>query len=800
MSWLLDLLVDAIKETVSLFIIDMMGLITDVFTDLLSCNLSLFEELFSVVGSLYQNVIVPMGIALLLMIFIWQLFKSMFGKLGVNAEEPIELIGRSSICLFFVVASKSVVNYILRIAGTPYQWVMGTDIKVQSFSEYVSALEGITAPLGLGTVSIAILMLIMQFVVAWNYFKMLFVIAERYVLLGVFSYTAPLAFATGGSKFTNNILAAWAKMFGGQVVLIILNAWCLKMFLSGYGNMMASGYGFTKFFVATLCLVGFCKITFKLDSYMAALGVNLGRPSPGMGAFGAAMAAQRIFSQAGRVFSGADGSGNGTGTSTNMGNMSGTANGFDGPTGPIPMNPSGGNEVDVESLFSSGDFDTEYPEKRADAAGSAKSVNLSNSASGNVLDELEMGKHAAVTDSCSISYVSGAGKNVVTPSSEVEPGMEAEAYGSADQEGSAMDLNAGSLPEYQDASETGTVFSNGVMANETVENGFSEALSSESGFGEMDALGEANLMDSQTTTGDDSLSSKSQSFEGASAFSNDNGIMAELGDYPDPGTDVGAFAYGSGTEFGSNTENASQELGSDRDTSLDGSGNHTDLGGNIETSADSRNNGYSDMSKNSLDGMEPLYGVHSNMGILDAVAGSDSNFSNPSMEVSGVDRFSEENGTASDSVSGGAEIENSTFSDSGIPESMGNSLGMANGGDHFGNAVKPGNAEGYFGAGNSGMESLSGIGDPESDGAAEPDGYMEQESLEPIEMANDGLELPEEMNEMDEIQTEPSEIPMNMELLHNPHRIREVPKSRSELLKYRQIGNDTGGREDETHG
>ena len=73
-------------------------------------------------------------------------------------------------------------------------------------------------------------MLIMQFVVAWNYFKMLMVIAERYVLLGVFSYTAPLAFATGGSKATNNILASWSKMFGGQVVLVILNAWCMKMF------------------------------------------------------------------------------------------------------------------------------------------------------------------------------------------------------------------------------------------------------------------------------------------------------------------------------------------------------------------------------------------------------------------------------------------------------------------------------------------------------------------------------------------------------------------------------------------
>ncbi len=447
MSWLLDLLVDAVKEMVSQFIIDMMGLITDVFTDLLSCNLSLFEELFSVVGSLYQNVIVPDGNC-----FVtydprsWQLFKSMFGKVGINAEEPIELIGRSSICLFFVVASKPVINYILKIAGTPYQWGIGTDIKVQSFSEYVTALEGITAPLGLGTVSIAILMLIMQFVVAWNYFKMLFIIAERYVLLGVFSYTAPLAFATGGSKSTNNILASWSKMFGGQVVLIILNAWCLKMFLSGYGNMMASGYGFTKFFVATLCLVGFCKITFKLDSYMAALGVNLGRPSPGMGALGAAMAAQRIFSQAGRVFSGTDGSGNGTGRSTNGTQTPQMA--LPDRRALIPMNPSGGNEVDIESLFWGGDFDTEYPEKHGNAAGSVKSVNHSNTASANVLDEL--GIHANGTESSGTSYVSGTAATAVTSASEIEPGMESDDF--VEPEGTVMDLNTGSLPEYQEAS------------------------------------------------------------------------------------------------------------------------------------------------------------------------------------------------------------------------------------------------------------------------------------------------------------------------------------------------------------
>lgn len=50
MGWLLELLLDGIREIRSQFIVDMMELVTEMFTELLSCNLSLFEELFSVVS------------------------------------------------------------------------------------------------------------------------------------------------------------------------------------------------------------------------------------------------------------------------------------------------------------------------------------------------------------------------------------------------------------------------------------------------------------------------------------------------------------------------------------------------------------------------------------------------------------------------------------------------------------------------------------------------------------------------------------------------------------------------------
>ena len=790
MSWLLDLLVDAIKEMVSQFLVDMMGLITDVFTDLLSCNLSLFEELFSVVGSLYQNVIVPMGIALLLMILIWQLFKSMFGKVGINAEEPIELIGRSSICLFFVVASKPVVNYILRIAGTPYQWVIGTDIKVQSFSEYVTALEGITAPLGLGSVSIAILMLIMQFVVAWNYFKMLFIIAERYVLLGVFSYTAPLAFATGGSKSTNNILASWAKMFGGQVVLIILNAWCLKMFLSGYGNMMASGYGFTKFFVATLCLVGFCKITFKLDSYMAALGVNLGRPSPGMGALGAAMAAQRIFSQAGRAFSGTDGSGNGTGSSTNMGNL-GSANGFTEPTGPIPMNPSGGSEVDIESLFQSGDFDTEYPEKHETAAGDTKSMNASNTASANVLDEL--GIRANGTETSGTAYVSGTIENEATSSGEIEPVMESDDF--VESEGTVMDLNAGSLPEYQEASGTEVVSSEGVTPNETMEDGFSEALSSGSSLGEMENPGEPNFPDGKTTARSDSMSFEAQSFEGASSFNSDNGIMAELDDYPASETGMGTSDYTMETDFGGGIGNKSQET--DRNTSSEEKGERSYFASGFDADVSGSLNGrYLGSDENVAGENGASFDSSANLGILDAVSGSDRVHASPEMDVSGANSFSEEVGNVSGNMSDVPQMDTPIYSNSGISGNIESEQQVTNMGESSAQSAESGDLGNYSTTGDFSIDGLNGINEPEESYIQEPDEYLEQDNLDPIEEANDSFTLSEEINGMEEIQTEDAQMPMNMELLRNPHRIWEIPKSRSELRGQKQGTRDTGSLED----
>lgn len=650
MGWLLELLLDGIREICSQFIVDMMELVTEMFTELLSCNLSLFEELFSVVSALYKNVIVPMGIAILLLILVWQLFKSMFGK-SVNSEEPIELLIRSAIALFFVVAAKPIVDYILKFAGTPYQWVVGTEIKVESFSGFVSALESVTEVLGIGKLSISLLMLIMQFVVAWNYFKMLFVIAERYVLLGVFSYTAPLAFSTGGSKSTNNILASWSKMFGGQIVLIILNAWCMKMFLSGYGNLMASSYGFTKFFVATLCLVGFCKITFKLDSYMASLGVNLGRPSAGMGAMGLIMAASRIISQIGRAGAGDGGSTPSSGPETSStSDGSGMTEGF---TGPIPMMSGRTSDPDMADIQPEGGFD-----EKADTSGTGKdSEDFSYSAgdqpgSDSVLEELGVVAAEDANDTETDSGMNmGAGTSIGGTGEANAEASSSQDFSGFDKDtgantgisdgGSEMDMNFAGIPEY-DGTGAGEAPERreGVGTGETVA---STGVSLESGYGN----GDSGII---SEVGDYPVEEDAFDNTGESAMELDGNTIDSMGS---PASTEGVSYGNAGDAFG-NASLASRGGGPDRGGAAE-AGTHGTAG--------------------TMPGIDPIGG---SAGILSEV-GTD--FQSGSIEPYGAEKAGAENPEFTGTEAGG------TFSDMELGENSGILSGTApgeNGGAYSG--------------------------------------------------------------------------------------------------------------------
>ena len=44
----------------------------------------------------------------------------------------------------------------------------------------------------------------------------------------------------GAARGTNNIFKSWCRMFGGQLLLLVMNAWCLKLFVNMVGEFLAN--------------------------------------------------------------------------------------------------------------------------------------------------------------------------------------------------------------------------------------------------------------------------------------------------------------------------------------------------------------------------------------------------------------------------------------------------------------------------------------------------------------------------------------------------------------------------------
>ena len=214
-----------------------LDLITTSVLGALGCDMSVFLRYFPAAETMYQ-VFVALGVGLILLNWVWQLFKNYGLGAGLEAEDPIKLSLRSVLFLLLVFFSNEIVNIILNIGGTPYQWIMTSELPPLNFADFNSVVLVILGVCANGAVAIIALILVLM--LAWNYVKLLFETAERYVLLGVLVYTAPVAFAMGASQATSNIFRSWCRMFGGQVFLLLMNAWCLRLFTSMVGAFIAN--------------------------------------------------------------------------------------------------------------------------------------------------------------------------------------------------------------------------------------------------------------------------------------------------------------------------------------------------------------------------------------------------------------------------------------------------------------------------------------------------------------------------------------------------------------------------------
>jgi len=218
-------------------VMHVLDMITTSVLGALGVDMSSFLRYFPAAETMY-HIFVALGIGIILLNWVWQLFKNYGLAIGVEAEDPMKLSLRSGMFIFLVWFANDIVNLVLRIGGTPYSWILTADLPPISFANFnavITVILGVTA-----SGAVAIIALILVLMLAWNYVKLLFEAAERYILLGVMVFTAPVAFAMGASQATGNIFKSWCRMLGGQIFLLLMNAWCLRLFTSMVGNFIAN--------------------------------------------------------------------------------------------------------------------------------------------------------------------------------------------------------------------------------------------------------------------------------------------------------------------------------------------------------------------------------------------------------------------------------------------------------------------------------------------------------------------------------------------------------------------------------
>ena len=168
-------ILDGIVEWIAEQVMAGLDLVTTSVLGALGCDMAVFLRYFSAAETMY-SVFVALAIGIILLNWVWQLFKNFGLGAGVEAEDPIKLSIRSVMFILLAYFSDGIVNIILTIGGTPYQWIMDSDLPPLQFADFNSVMLTIIGVCANGAVALITLVLVL--ILAWNYLKLLFEAAE----------------------------------------------------------------------------------------------------------------------------------------------------------------------------------------------------------------------------------------------------------------------------------------------------------------------------------------------------------------------------------------------------------------------------------------------------------------------------------------------------------------------------------------------------------------------------------------------------------------------------------------------
>ena len=116
-------ILDGIVEWIAEQVMHGLDLINSSVLGALGCDMAIFLRYFPAASTMYE-VFVALAIGLILLFWIWNLFKNFALGLGSEAEDPVKLSIRSVLFILLAYYANEIVDIVLQIGGTPYDWIL----------------------------------------------------------------------------------------------------------------------------------------------------------------------------------------------------------------------------------------------------------------------------------------------------------------------------------------------------------------------------------------------------------------------------------------------------------------------------------------------------------------------------------------------------------------------------------------------------------------------------------------------------------------------------------------------------
>ncbi len=240
---------------------EMVEYLLDQLMELFDVDLSYFAERVPVIDDI-ANIFVAVGWALLIGNLAYQAMRSMVSGVGIEAEEPARLFLRTAMFSFLLLVSRQICDIGFGLSATVMKMLQVPDaITFEPFGE-----ETFDTLPNAGW----LIVIIVNVVIQWQLIRLFFEVAERYVLLCVLTYCAPLAFAMGGSKSTSDIFRGWLRMFASMCVLMVFNLVFVKLVLSA----LSTDPNGAAIIPWAMLVVGIVRMAKKMDGIILRIGMN----------------------------------------------------------------------------------------------------------------------------------------------------------------------------------------------------------------------------------------------------------------------------------------------------------------------------------------------------------------------------------------------------------------------------------------------------------------------------------------------------------------------------------------------